>query len=107
MGHFIKTTHISFGYLFLHLALMMTLQYIFAISSFYSIITNGNISISFVSIHMVALLCHHFSDNYVDFSDLFVVLSDPYVDMSVIYSLRNKFLKRVIAQLIHIDNKTI
>ena len=40
------------------------------------------------SFSMVAYLCHHLSDNYVELSDFHVVL------------LENKSLKRVLAQLL-------
>ena len=34
---------------------------------------------------LVAYFCHHLSDNYVDLSDLYVVLLDLYVDLSDLY----------------------
>ena len=59
------------------------------------------------SFPMVAYLCHHLSDNYVELSDFYVVLSDlyfdlsdNYIDLSPIHLLENKSLKRVLAQLI-------
>ena len=65
-------------------------------------------------ISMVAYFCHHLSDNYVDLShiyvdlsDLYVDLSDLYVDLSLIHLLKNKSLRRVLAQLMHTDNNKI
>ena len=48
---------------------------------------------------MVAYFFYHLPDNYIDLSDLYVVLWDLNVDLSLIYLLENNALKRVLAQL--------
>ena len=44
----------------------------------------GNV-LKFCPSRMVAYLCHHLSDTYVDLSELYVVVSDLNVDMSDLY----------------------
>ena len=49
--------------------------------------------------NMEACFSNHLPDDYVDLSDLYVVLSYPYFDFSLIQMLENKFKKKVLVQL--------
>ena len=60
-----------------------------------NLVASGSASGLYGSIFLPSLV-----SNFVDLSDLYVALSDPFVNLSLIHLLENKSYKRVLGQLV-------